>query len=76
VSKHNHHVTFLLPKAVAPLDEADRMGLQAMLGRMHEDEAVRRIGVSRVTVYRGLAGLPLQPGSRMLITMAIRAESE
>ena len=55
----------------APLTAAQRQALGDLIERVGEPEALRALGFSRNALYRALAGLCLQPGTRSLVREAL-----
>ncbi|MCY1077405.1 hypothetical protein [Archangium lansingense] len=55
----------------APLSDDLRSALRAMVARLGENEARRRIGLSRGALARALAGLGVYPGSVALVRAAL-----
>lgn len=58
----------------APLPEASRDELRAMLDRVGEAATMKRAHVSRAALMRALAGLPIRRGTAALLTLAIQGE--
>lgn len=56
------------------LDDAERSSLFALAVTVGEHEAAKRLQVSRQTLGRAIAGLPLQRGTVLLLRENLAAE--
>jgi hypothetical protein len=62
---------FGVQQAASSRRQAD-VKLRHLLAQEGEAALIRRIGISRQTLYRALAGLPIRAGSHALIERVIR----
>lgn len=58
----------------APLPDPLRRRIAALIERDGERLTVRRLGVSRLSLARAVAGLPLYPGTHALLRQRLDAE--
>ena len=59
-----------------PLGGELRMRVRALVHERGEIEAVHALGISRGVLERSLAGLPIRPGSALLIEMMLEQLAE
>lgn len=62
-------------QTMGPVSEETRAALREWLDEVGETVVVARVGLSRMGIYRALAGLTVHAGSRALLDRALAARA-
>lgn len=65
-----------LKKSGAPLSDPHRERLRALIEKRTHGQAAALMGISEQTLDRAIGGLPLMPGTRVMIEVAIAKRDE
>lgn len=60
---------------IRPLSEETRRAIDKLVAELGESQAAALLGVSLTTLWRALAGRPLQPSTRFAIEHALGRQS-